>query len=900
MNSANQLSINNRQSISREKFLWILSAAIDARSYRFARQAALTWLTTYSGDLEVKLKLSQAVFGEGRYTQAITDVKKICATDPEFKDAWKILAQMTKQQDQSSYLQALANLQALGDEKFMGVAAQDWGMRLAGIQKLMEDGTIDEAEQQLYEVLGKNPNAVLPAVVHLKLALLRQEYKTVHNLSNIYHDRFPECLQIVLALAESKLNLGDDTGALNLLHECLARDAAGQVPSRWWGNDFRYRPLWPDTLAIKFDMPVPTDVAAVLGWNILPQGAENAQASEMQTEETNLMTAPNLLEDEPSQTDPAPEIEADQNLVHEASDTSELGNKNKKFLKQNDSSNEKSLESIEKEFAKLAKKLNKSAIAHSDNRFPIYVVFSSQKGLEKKYGKQTTSVIIQEMNVLSEEIKKHPGWGSIVFCPDDVISTADLNISRVDVVDPWKLKLALMDLDQVLSKKGSMIGSLLIVGGHDVVPFHKLPNPTDDLDQEVLSDNPYGTQDGNYFVTEWPVGRLPGESGNDAGLLLSQLRNVIEYHKNQNQNQTERKNLMSPLTWFKLLRSLFKNVLINTGSSNFGLSASVWRNSSLAAFQPIGNGDEMLISPPEISGSFEEKRITEAPLGYYNLHGLVDSSDWYGQKDPSDNYPGPDYPVALSPKNLKRNGKAPKVVYSEACYGGHIFNKTEDQSLALKFISLGSLAFVGSTCVAYGSVNEPLVGADLQGSLFWQYIREGKPAGEALMRARIELVSRMESRQGFLDGEDQKTLISFVLFGDPLAVFNGMQGPSKKGFRLKKSMDIKTVCDRMDSDDCQPRRISSEMLLEVKHLVEPYLPGLDDAEIFVSQHNNPAYSNKDFENWIHNPKEKQVATKNRTLVTVSKQVQASRYVHQHYARITLDDEGKVLKLAISR
>jgi hypothetical protein len=59
----------------------------------------------------------------------------------------------------------------------------------------------------------------------------------------------------------------------------------------------------------------------------------------------------------------------------------------------------------------------------------------------------------------------------------------------VDEIDPWKLKLALADLDQALSKKGAMIGALLIVGGPDVVPFHKLPNPTDDMDREVYSDN---------------------------------------------------------------------------------------------------------------------------------------------------------------------------------------------------------------------------------------------------------------------------------------------------------------------------------------------------------------------------------------------------------------------------
>ena len=36
-----------------------------------------------------------------------------------------------------------------------------------------------------------------------------------------------------------------------------------------------------------------------------------------------------------------------------------------------------------------------------------------------------------------------------------------------------------------------------------------LPNPTDDADPDIPSDNPYATADDNYFVPEWPIARLP-------------------------------------------------------------------------------------------------------------------------------------------------------------------------------------------------------------------------------------------------------------------------------------------------------------------------------------------------------------------------------------------------------
>ena len=118
----------------------------------------------------------------------------------------------------------------------------------------------------------------------------------------------------------------------------------------------------------------------------------------------------------------------------------------------------------------------------------------------------------------------------MVYSPDDPeLHACPAAVPARPSRDPWKLKHALADLDAALGKRGEMIGALLIVGSDAVVPFHRLPNPTDDMDGEVLSDSPYATLDANYFVPEWPVGRLPGESGPDAWLLLEQLRQMHRY-----------------------------------------------------------------------------------------------------------------------------------------------------------------------------------------------------------------------------------------------------------------------------------------------------------------------------------------------------------------------------------
>ena len=42
------------------------------------------------------------------------------------------------------------------------------------------------------------------------------------------------------------------------------------------------------------------------------------------------------------------------------------------------------------------------------------------------------------------------------------------------------------------------------------------------------------------------------------------------------------------------------------------------------------------------------------------------------------------------------------------------------------------------------------------------------------------------------------------------------------------------------------------------------------------------------------------AATGRLVVTISKKVQSAEHVHRHFARATLDTQGKVVKLAVSR
>jgi hypothetical protein len=523
------------------------------------------------------------------------------------------------------------------------------------------------------------------------------------------------------------------------------------------------------------------------------------------------------------------------------------------------------------------------------------VVFSTRKGLEKKYGPETAAIIIEEMKKTTYAVRLKPGWGALMLLADDPSSMANFGLKPTLSDDPWALKLALVDLENVINNKGLMIGAVLIVGGPDVVPYHKLPNPIADVDAEVPSDNPYGTLDENYFIPEWPVGRLPGEVGNDPGLLLDMLRHISEHHMGKDER---RKSL-----WEIILEWLSKLFAWKvTQNHSFGYVAEAWKSASEVVFKLIQERGDLVTSPPY--GKDTEIPVPITRYGYFNLHGVEDSPFWYGQKDLTMDRPGPDYPVALRPQDINAYDDAPLFVFSEACYGLHLKGREIEDSIALKYLSRGSHAVVGSSVTAYGSVSAPLIAADLLAANFWKFISQGFTSGIALQKAKIQLAREMNARQGYLDGEDQKTLISFLHFGDPLA------SPATAERRESKSpadtrhvpAEVKTVSDRSSLTTDIP----SETLMHVKHVVKRYLPGMEDAEMILST------EKKDL-NWSELPggpghiEGKQVHSETlaqRQVVTLSKKLEipqnGGKTVHRHYARVTFDRSGKMVKLAVSR
>jgi hypothetical protein len=869
-------SVNNfdySKPIQREMILQLLTTALNQREFRFVRQASLMWLAAFPGDYRISYLLARALLLESKTSQSLPILKKINATDPEYLPAVQALAGHPNAET-ATIATARTDCYILDERQDTNTSYPAWANATREARKLIQIGDHAQAEVILQSALIQNIASALPAIAHLGIFHLKQDFTALQTLSELYAQRHPECVTILLYLAEACMQNGEDARAVSLLHQCVSLDAAAEVPTRIWGINFPYRPLWPASLEMAFDLPIPAAVASSMGWNAIGAAAPAAAATSASADPVE----PASGETPVDSSDPYLNMETV--ITPKAESRSHKDTHSK--LTPGD------LDQVRETFDKLAERMKKPAVSRYDGRFPMYVILTSQEGLHKQYGPQTARVILGLLNELSLGISKRPGWGSLVLCVDQPTSMAAYGLNPVSHEDANQVKLAIVDLDTTLVKKGQMIGALIIAGSEQVIPFHHLPNPTEDSDAFVASDNPYACIDENYFVPDWPVGRLSGGRGSDSSLLVRQIRALIG-HYGEDQHKTQ---WWSRIPLFSSLFGYFlSNENLNGYKTSFGYTAQVWKNSSASVFKPIGTERTLLVSPPVVTGTVWHSGLLPAKMAYYNLHGLDDSAEWYGQKSATGPNSLPDYPVALSERDFSNNRKPPRIIFSEACFGASIENKNENESLALKFLSLGTHALVGSTCIAYGSVANPLTAADLIGNAFWQNLKSGQPVGFALMNAKISLAKLMHSRQGYLDGEDQKTLLSFILLGDPLA--GTIEKPSlpKHMIRLEEMEAMKTITDH-EALPAEMEGVPAEMVQQVKRVVAKYLPGLSDAELVVRQGQ-----------WEGASAAKTAQTPGRDpryVVTLSKQVKVAKYLHQHYARFTFDTRGKIIKASASR
>jgi hypothetical protein len=322
--------------------------------------------------------------------------------------------------------------------------------------------------------------------------------------------------------------------------------------------------------------------------------------------------------------------------------------------------------------------------------------------------------IVQELRRAGERLETEGVRLSVALLGEDAAPVRDLSAAGMRAA-----------LQPALASEAP--DALLLVGGDDVVPFFRSPNPVRDRgvdpDPFVLSDAPYGAP----RTPGIPVGRIPDAAVADLEGLLSTLDGLGRR------------------------RNGVRHGLL-------AIANGEWVESARAVVH--GHGASLRVAPGWTAAN-PEWRTSRPAWVYFNVHGFDDVASWRAMNDDTGTWQDVLTPALVTPDT----GRG-AFVFSEACYGASVVGKTATTSIALAFLRAQCRGFVGATGLAFGSYTVSLRPqfADAVAGHFLDKVAAGHEFGAALMSAQA--VARSESASStFLE----KTAQQFVLFGNPLA-----------------------------------------------------------------------------------------------------------------------------------
>jgi len=132
------------------------------------------------------------------------------------------------------------------------------------------------------------------------------------------------------------------------------------------------------------------------------------------------------------------------------------------------------------------------------------------------------------------------------------------------------------------------------------------------------------------------------------------------------------------------------------------------------------------------------------------------------------------------------------MVGVEACYGARFIGHAPEKSALLSALGHRTVAFVGSSRIAYGPPDPPEAYADLVIRDFLKAARSGLPTGEALSQGHLSVLGQDLGDPDLI----VKTVLEFNLFGDPLVRLPGApswRSPTPTAKRLASGISVPKV-----------------------------------------------------------------------------------------------------------
>jgi hypothetical protein len=320
---------------------------------------------------------------------------------------------------------------------------------------------------------------------------------------------------------------------------------------------------------------------------------------------------------------------------------------------------------------------------------------------------------------------------------------------------------------------------IVIVGGDDVLPYFHVRNPSfdpkGDDDATVPTDNPYACSGPysarslkSYLVPDRVVGRIPdlpaSAGAGDPAWIVGFLSTATN--------------------WKAKPRSFY--------GAAYSTCCDQWKGAGLATMRYLGlpEGD-LMISPPTGDASAAARKRLARPLHFTKGHGSEIDAHFYGQK-------GKSYPEVLFSATVERYSVPGTLVGAMCCYGAQVYSPADPAAtppgalpISFSYLRTGATGFMGSTKIAWVGPQEMMC-ADWIVAYYLKKCLDGASTGRALLEAKQDYLQYLVKQGLKPDTADEKTMIEFVLLGDPALhpIHGSVPAPATKAAKATKKRDV--------------------------------------------------------------------------------------------------------------
>jgi len=346
----------------------------------------------------------------------------------------------------------------------------------------------------------------------------------------------------------------------------------------------------------------------------------------------------------------------------------------------------------------------------------------------------------------------------------------------------------LVDFMMGMGIQPSPILPVFIVGGDDVIPMPRIPNPLD-FGEFLQSDFLYCFREDEPTMLEpenalCNIGRLPMENGR----MPKSLRDDLQSYFNL-------------LLMFLPTGIDIGNILMTSTQSWLPASNEMVRGLPVEEPRYIADAtkDNMYTSPRLATDENVVLRqykqdLEKADMLIFNLHGsdAPSYSSFYGE-----GAQGHNTPEAFNIDMLRHSNA--RIFNTVACFGGRYIGYNRTESMLLSSIFGGGVLLYAGSCVSAlgrsGQVHvasqDILIPAGLSESfmkLYSLYLFRGITAGEAFLRAKCDYFNTCRS----LDGDEgaMATILMFNLYGLPALRVNKNTDVTDEARGIKMAMPI--------------------------------------------------------------------------------------------------------------